>query len=147
MCNTKQTWLIWRVNVAMTSLFGTRCFWCALRLRSAAQAQGISSAFISANRRRACVRPPQPGPDYVWVEGYQYPQDRTTPGTTATGRGRMPRVLVPPYYVGGRYYVGQWQGRQRSFAHDHRWDKAISGTNAAILTPTITTTTSAKRQG
>ena len=95
---------------------------------SAAQAQGISFGIHIGEPppERAYRVPPQPGPDYVWVEGYQYPQG----SHYAWHNGYWTRppyagaYWVPPYYVGGRYYVGQWQGRQRSFAHDHRWDKS-----------------------
>ena len=95
---------------------------------SAAQAQGISFGIHIGEPppERAYRVPPQPGPDYVCIEGYQYPQG----SHYAWHNGYWSRppyagaYWVPPYYVGGRYYVGQWQGPRRSFAHDHRWDKS-----------------------
>jgi hypothetical protein len=95
---------------------------------SAAQAQGISFGIHIGEPppERAYRVPPQPGPDYVWIEGYQYPQG----SHYAWHNGYWTRppyagaYWVPPYYVRGQYYVGQWQGPRRSFAHDHRWDKS-----------------------
>jgi hypothetical protein len=69
--------------------------------------------------------PPRPGPDYVWVEGYQYPQGshyRWHDGywTRSPYAGAY---WVEPYHVGGQYYAGRWEGN-RNVAHNHGWDKS-----------------------
>jgi hypothetical protein len=74
---------------------------------------------------RAYRVPPPPGPEYVWVEGYQYPQGNHY----AWHNGYWTRppyqgaYWVAPYYVGGRYYTGRWEDGRHELSHDHRWDK------------------------
>jgi hypothetical protein len=69
--------------------------------------------------------PPRPGPDYIWIEGYNYPNG----GRYAWHDGYWTRppyegaYWVDPYYVGGQYYVGRWEGQRAPIVHDHRWDK------------------------
>ncbi|HZP49348.1 MAG TPA: YXWGXW repeat-containing protein [Vicinamibacterales bacterium] len=69
--------------------------------------------------------PPPPGPDYVWVEGYWYPQGRRY--VWHDGYWTRPPYAgaywVAPYYEGGRYYAGRWEGNRRPVYHDHRWDR------------------------
>jgi hypothetical protein len=69
--------------------------------------------------------PPNPGPGYVWVEGYQYPQGKRY--KWHDGYWTRPpyegAYWVEPYYVGGQYYAGQWEGSRAPIAHDHRSDK------------------------
>jgi hypothetical protein len=70
--------------------------------------------------------PPQPGPDYQWVEGYQYPEGnhyRWHDGywTRAPYQGAY---WVDPYHDGQRYYNGRWEGDRGWVDHDHRWDKS-----------------------
>jgi hypothetical protein len=73
---------------------------------------------------RAYRVPPRPGPDYVWVEGYQYPQN----GKYRWHDGYWTRppfqgaYWVEPYYYRGQYYAGRWEDGRRSMNHDHRWD-------------------------
>jgi hypothetical protein len=75
---------------------------------------------------RAYQVPPRPGPDYVWVEGYQYPQG----GHYRWHDGYWTRppyqgsYWVEPYHVSGQYYAGRWEGERGVVAHDHRWDRA-----------------------
>ena len=75
---------------------------------------------------RAYYVPPRPGPDYIWVEGYQYPDAR---GHYVWHDGYWTRppyegaYWVEPYYVGGQYYAGRWEGNRGVVTHDHRWDK------------------------
>ena len=75
---------------------------------------------------RAYRVPPQPGPDYVWVEGYQYPQGSQY--RWHNGYWTRPPFAgaywVEPYYVGGRYFAGQWEDGNRSMAHNHGWDRS-----------------------
>ena len=74
---------------------------------------------------RAYRVPPQPGPDYVWVEGYQYPQG----SHYAWHNGYWTRApyegayWVQPYHDGQQYYAGRWEGSRGNVAHDHRWDR------------------------
>src|SRR5579864_6800735 len=92
---------------------------------SAAQAQinfGIRIGVPPAPR--AYRVPPQPGPDYIWVEGYQYPQGNHYAWhdgywTRAPYEGAY---WVAPYHVGGQYFAGRWEGSRGYVAHDHRWD-------------------------
>ena len=71
------------------------------------------------------VRPVQPGPDYVWVNGYWYPvgnhwkwhQGYWTRAPYAGAQWFVPR------YEGGRYYQGYWQGEHGRYEHNHDWDK------------------------
>ena len=75
---------------------------------------------------RAYRVPPRPGPDYVWVEGYQYPQG----GRYVWHNGYWTRppyadaYWVAPYHVGGQYYAGRWEGSRGNVAHDHRSDRS-----------------------
>jgi hypothetical protein len=74
---------------------------------------------------RAYRVPRQPGPDYVWVEGYSYPQG----SRYAWHNGYWTRppyegaYWVAPYNAGGEYFAGQWQGGRGNLDHDHRWDR------------------------
>ena len=74
---------------------------------------------------RAYRVPDRPGPEYVWVEGYQYPEGnhyRWHDGywTRPPYEGAY---WVEPYYYGGRYYAGRWEGARRTFNHNHQWDR------------------------
>ena len=75
---------------------------------------------------RAYRVPPQPGPDYEWVEGYWYPVN----GGYVWHNGYWTRPPYPdaywvaPYYQHGEYYQGHWEGRQGDVHHDHRWDQS-----------------------
>ena len=74
---------------------------------------------------RAYRVPARPGPDYVWVEGYQYPQGSSYKWHDGywTRPPYQDAYWVAPYYVGGQYYAGQWEGSRASFSHDHRSDR------------------------
>jgi hypothetical protein len=69
-------------------------------------------------------RPPAPGPDFFWVDGYWY---------AAGGRYRWHDGYwtrppyggarwVAPRHDGERFYDGYWDGDRGRFEHDHRWD-------------------------
>jgi hypothetical protein len=71
------------------------------------------------------VRPAEPGPDFVWVEGYWYPVS----GRYVWHRGYWTQ---PPYegarwiyprYDRDRYFDGYWDGPRGRFDHDHHWDR------------------------
>jgi len=74
---------------------------------------------------RAYRVPPQPGPDYVWVEGYWYPVN----GQYRWHNGYWTRppyqdaYWVAPYYARGEYYTGHWEGLRGDVHHDHAWDQ------------------------
>jgi hypothetical protein len=93
---------------------------------SAANAQvsfGIRIGEPPAPRAYRVPRPP--GPDYMWVEGYWYPQGshyRWHDGywTRPPYEGAY---WVEPYHVGGQYFEGRWEGGRGYVAHDHRWDR------------------------
>lgn len=95
-------------------------------------AASTASAQISVGIRigappapRAYRVPRAPGPDYVWVEGYWYPQN----GHYRWLNGYWTRppyegaYWVAPYYVNGQYYEGHWEGPRGIVRHDHRWDR------------------------
>jgi WXXGXW repeat (2 copies) len=75
---------------------------------------------------RAYRVPPRPGPDYVWIEGYQYPQG----GRYVWHNGYWTRppfadaYWVAPYHVGGQYFPGRWESNRGYLTHDHRWDRS-----------------------
>lgn len=75
---------------------------------------------------RAYRVPPQPGPDYFWVQGYWYPQGSRY--VWHDGYWTRPpyegAYWVEPYHVGGRYFAGRWEGSRGIIAHDHRWDRS-----------------------
>ena len=71
------------------------------------------------------VHPRSPGPGYVWVDGYWYPNGRryvwhdgywTRP---PYGSARW----IGPRYEGGLFYEGYWDGDRGPNRHDHRWDR------------------------
>src|SRR5262245_26641659 len=77
------------------------------------------------------VLPRQPGPDYVWVDGYWYVVKQSYKWhegylTLAAYPGAR---WVAPYHDGQMYFVGFWDGDRGRFAHVHhrgrdrdRWD-------------------------
>ncbi len=74
---------------------------------------------------RAYRVPPQPGPDYIWIEGYQYPQGSHY--TWHNGYWTRPpyegAYWVAPYHTDGQYFAGRWEGSRGNVSHDHRWDR------------------------
>ena len=74
---------------------------------------------------RAYRVPPQPGPEYIWVEGYWYPEN----GRYRWHNGYWTRPPYPdaywvaPYYQADEYYTGHWEGPRGDVHHDHRWDQ------------------------
>ena len=70
------------------------------------------------------VVPGRPGPDYVWVEGYQYPVGKTYKWHDGywTRPPYAGAYWVQPYHYGGQYYAGRWEGGHGPVNHDHHWD-------------------------
>jgi hypothetical protein len=109
-------------NLLTTLAFATLVLGCSLTA-NAQVSFGIHVGQPPAPR--AYVVPARPGPDYVWVEGYQYPQGnhyRWHDGywTRPPYEGAY---WVAPYHVGGQYFTGRWEGGRGNIAHDHRWDR------------------------
>ncbi len=75
---------------------------------------------------RAYRVPPRPGRDYLWVEGYWYPQGNGKHYKWHDGYWTRPPFAgaywVDPYYYGGRYVPGYWEDGRRRANHDHHWD-------------------------
>ena len=94
---------------------------------SAAQAQPSFDTRIGTPppAPRAYRVPPQPGPDYLWVEGYWYPvNDHYRWHNGYWTRPPYPEAYwVEPYYQGDHYYTGHWEGGRGDVHHDHRWDQ------------------------
>lgn len=71
------------------------------------------------------VRPRQPGPDFMWVDGYWYAER----GRWIWHNGYWTRApfggarWVAPRYEGGRFIAGFWDGPGGRVDHDHHWDK------------------------
>jgi len=74
---------------------------------------------------RAYRVPRRPGPDYLWIEGYQYPNGRGY--KWHNGYWTRPpydgAYWVAPYYSRGMYFVGEWRGDRGNITHNHRWDR------------------------
>ncbi len=70
-------------------------------------------------------RPPAPGPDFYWVDGYWYAAGsryRWHDGYWTRppyGGARW----IGPHHDGERFYDGYWEGERGRFEHDHRWDR------------------------
>ena len=71
------------------------------------------------------VLPPTPGPEFIWVEGYWYPQGRHY--RWHEGYWTQPPYpgcrWVRPHYEEGRFFAGYWDGDRGRVEHDHRWDR------------------------
>ena len=74
---------------------------------------------------RVYVVPRQPAPDYLWVDGYWYPQGKHY--RWHDGYWTRPpyegAYWIAPYHADGRYYAGRWEGHRGYVDHDHHWDK------------------------
>jgi hypothetical protein len=93
---------------------------------SVAQAQVTFGVRIGPPPAERAYRvPPQPGPDYVWIEGYQYPQGSRY--VWHNGYWTRPPYAgaywVEPYYSRGQYFAGEWEGNRGNIVHNHRWDR------------------------
>src|SRR5215813_9208901 len=68
---------------------------------------------------------PRPSPEFVWVEGYWYPQGRhySWHGGYWTRPPYAGAYWVEPYYARGAYVGGYWAGSRGRYDHDHRSDR------------------------
>ena len=128
MCNRGQIQVTHRRNLrSMKRLLQTTAL-LVLLLASASAAQAQTSFGIHVGQQpapQAYRVPPQPGPDYEWIEGYQYPQG----GQYRWHAGYWSRPPYPgaywvaPYYNNGQYFAGQWEGGRGNVVHNHQWDR------------------------
>ena len=74
---------------------------------------------------RAYRVPPQPGPDYEWIEGYWYPQGSKYVWHNGywTHPPYQGAYWVAPWHDGTRYNEGRWEGPRGVVKHSHAWDK------------------------
>ena len=74
---------------------------------------------------RVYVVPRRPGAEFVWVEGYWYPQGRHY--AWHDGYWTRPPYAgaywVEPYYEHGHYVAGYWEGSHGRSEHDHHSDR------------------------
>jgi hypothetical protein len=102
----------------------------AVFLASASSAHGQISFDLRFGRPLPPPRvyrvPPQPGPEYIWVEGYWYPSGARY--RWHNGYWTLPpyegAYWVAPYYDGGEYFAGHWEGGRGNVFHNHRWDRS-----------------------
>ena len=78
---------------------------------------------------RAYAVPRQPASDYMWIEGYWYPQaGKGSHYAWHNGYWTRPpyqgAYWVEPYYIRGNYYEGRWENGQHGYGHNHGWDKS-----------------------
>ena len=71
------------------------------------------------------MQPRSPGPDYLWIGGYWYPNGnhyRWHDGYWTRPAYEGAR-WVEPRHDGERYYQGYWEGGRGRMDHDHHWDR------------------------
>lgn len=70
------------------------------------------------------VLPPNPGPDFMWVEGYWFPVGNHYKWHDGYWtRAPYPGARwVAPRHDGERFFEGYWEGERGRMAHDHHWD-------------------------
>jgi hypothetical protein len=75
--------------------------------------------------RAVRVLPRRPGPEFVWVEGYWYPDHKRY--RWHDGYWTRPPYegarWVEPRYEREVYVVGYWAGERGRMEHDHHWDR------------------------
>jgi WXXGXW repeat (2 copies) len=71
------------------------------------------------------VQPRSPGPDYLWIGGYWYPQGNKY--RWHDGYWTRPPYAgarwVEPHHDGNQYFQGRWNGDRGDVNHDHKWDR------------------------
>ncbi len=71
------------------------------------------------------ARPPSPGAEFVWIEGYWYPVGKHY----RWHKGYWTRPPYPgarwvgPRYESNEFFEGFWEGDRGRIEHDHRWDR------------------------
>jgi WXXGXW repeat (2 copies) len=75
--------------------------------------------------RVVAVRPASPGPGFLWVDGYWYPDG----GHYKWHAGYWTRPpyagahWIAPHHDGQQFFNGYWDGDRGRFDHDHKWDR------------------------
>jgi hypothetical protein len=72
------------------------------------------------------VRPRSPGADFVWLDGYWYPQGNRYKWHDGywTRPPYQGARWIEPRHDGQQFYAGYWEGDRGRMDHDHRWDKS-----------------------
>jgi len=75
--------------------------------------------------RVLAVRPVAPGPGFMWVDGYWYPNGRHWKWhdgywTRAPYSGAH---WIAPRYENRQFFNGFWEGDRGRVNHEHKWDK------------------------
>lgn len=100
-----KTLLLPLVLFAGPSLFGQPRFSIGINI-------GTPYAYAPPPPVYVAYRPPCPGPDYVWVDGYWYPNGPRY--AWRAGYWAAPPYAgaywVAPHYHGRTYYSGHWKG-------------------------------------
>jgi len=70
------------------------------------------------------VLPPNPGPGFLWVEGYWYPVGHHYKWHEGywTRPPYPDAIWVAPRHDGKQFFEGYWEGGRGRVAHDHHWD-------------------------
>ena len=111
----------------MRKIYQTLAFTAVLIASASAAHAQVSFGFSIGEppAPRAYRVPRQPASDYVWVEGYWYPQGSHY--TWHNGYWTRPpydgAYWVQPYHDSRQYYPGRWEGNRGNVDHDHRWDR------------------------
>ena len=112
----------------MKTLIRTTIFAAILLVCSSAFGAQISIGIqIGPPPRPRVVRvlPRQPGPMYMWVEGYWYPVGKKY--KWHDGYWTLPPYggarWIAPHHDGRMFYNGYWDGDRGRFDHDHHWDR------------------------
>ena len=75
--------------------------------------------------RAVAVLPPSPGPGFIWVDGYWYPNGRHY--KWHAGYWTRPPYegahWIAPHHDGERFFNGYWEGEHGRREHDHHWDR------------------------
>jgi hypothetical protein len=74
--------------------------------------------------RVLAVVPPSPGADFIWIEGYWYPDGHKYKWHAGYWtRAPYPGARwVGPHHDGERFFNGYWEGDRGRIEHDHHSD-------------------------
>lgn len=71
------------------------------------------------------VMPVRPGPQFIWVAGYWYPNGKNYKWHAGywTQPPYQGAVWAAPHHDGQMYFNGYWEGSQGRVEHDHKSDR------------------------
>ena len=71
------------------------------------------------------VVPTRPGPEFVWVDGYWFPQGNHYRWHAGywTRPAYAGAIWVRPHHDGELFYNGYWDGDRGRREHEHHWDR------------------------